>query len=195
MAGMQRGLSVVTMLLVGMAATSPAFTQTLMSPDMPKVTPQQGFTQQDDVRAKDLPASPQKVRITGNRSIYSEEEVERAIAVLRAHCQPLGGMQWEDLTDITARITPEYAPYRQEKGWKTAIHLTAVISQKPRFIPAEEPRMGVFAGRTLYFFIGGASAPGIFVSRQIGKYLCGLPGYESGDIEFLPAPELDFLNR
>lgn len=195
MIAIQGGLKLATTLLVCMVAPLPAVAQSLMPPQMPKVAPQEGFTKQDKPLASAVPASQQKVRIIGNRSIYSEEEVEHAISVLRSHCQPLGGKQWEDLTDITARITPEYAPYRQEKGWKTAIHVTAVISGKPRFIPAEDPRMGLFARQTLYFFIGGASAPGIFVSRQIGKYLCGLPGYESGDIEFLPAPELDFLNR
>ncbi len=193
--GIKGGLKLATTLLVCLSASLPALAQSLLPPSTLKVAPQEGFAKSDKSPPTAVPASQQKIRIIGNRSIYSDEEVERAIAVLRTHCQPLGGEQWEDLTDITARITPEYAPYRQEKGWKTAIHVTAVISGKPRHIPAEDGRMGVFAGRTLYFFIGGASAPGIFVSRQIGKYLCGLPSYESGDIEFLPVQELDFLNR
>lgn len=149
----------------------------------------------DEAEAPLQPPPPPAIRVTGTRSVYSQEEVEQAVAALRAYCQPLGGEQWGDLNDITARITPEYAPYRREKGWITAIHLTANISNKPRHIPGSDPQMGSIAGRTLYFFIGGGREPGVFVSRQTGQFLCGLPAYESGDVEFIPIPELEFLNR
>ncbi len=150
---------------------------------------------QGKTQTPDAAPEPPAFRVTGNQSIYTPEEIEQAIAAFRTYCQPLGGEQWADLRDITARITPEYAPYRREKGWVTAIHLTATVAAKPQVIPASDRQMGPIAGRTLYFFMGGGQSPGVFVSRQVGQFLCGLKGYESGDVEFLEIPELEFLNR
>ncbi|MGQ3674712.1 hypothetical protein ACT6QH_04330 [Xanthobacter sp. TB0139] len=140
-------------------------------------------------------AAPPSIQVVGRKSIYSREEIARAIAAFRAYCQPLGGDAWNELTNITARITPEFAPERQAKGWKTSIHLAVTLPRETNLIPADNRKLGKLGGRTLYFFMGGASGPGVFVNQREARFLCGMDDYQTGATGFIPILELDFLNR
>lgn len=97
---------------------------------------------QSAVPEKKTPVQPPPVRIVGRTSVYSEAEVERAIELFRTYCQPLGGDAWHELTNITARITPEFSPERQAKGWKTVIHLAVTLPRKPNLIPVNNSKLG-----------------------------------------------------
>ncbi len=125
---------------------------------------------------------------------YSEVDVRRAVQEFRAICQPLGGVAWGDLRDIVATVEVEGADYRRAKGWKYHIELTAVIPDSPANIPQYINGLGVLTGHHLYFDLGAGNEPGVFISKRVGKYLCGIHDYDSGIDKFVPMPVLKFLD-
>ncbi|MCB4771113.1 hypothetical protein LGR54_21105 [Ancylobacter sp. Lp-2] len=133
------------------------------------------------------------VRVARNDTPYSQEQILEGVRVFRAACQPLGGSQWDDLQSVEIDAMVEYAPHRLAKGWKYTIFVRAKVPDRPSAIPGARPDIGVIAGQTLHYALGGGRAPGFFSTKRASNYLCGIQGYDTSSDVFVPVPALGVL--
>src|SRR5688500_8965916 len=121
---------------------------------------------------------PVNVSIQGNA--LPREDVLRAVEVFKRNCSPLN-RYWADIEAINVAVREEFAAYRLAKGWKATIHVTIAVPDNPRLIPKADGRIGVIAGHTLHYNLGGGAEPGMFGSKRVSQMLCGMPISDRGD--------------
>lgn len=134
-----------------------------------------------------------EVAIEVNNSPYGDALIREAVDIFRQNCRPLGGMMWDDLDAVHVEVKPEYADHRLAKGWKHTIFIRATVPDAPRVVPATRPDIGVIAGQTLHYAIGGGKKPGYFSTKTSSNYLCGIRDYDTGDDRFVPVEALKIL--
>ena len=148
-------------------------------------------------RVQSAPA-PQAVQAASsvtvdNQTSMSGADIDRAFDIFKRNCSPLD-RYWSDIQTVRITVRTEYgADHRLAKGWKTAIHLAIVVPQNPRLIPAANNRVGVIAGHTLHYHLGGGSEPGMMGTKRVSQFLCGMPIADNGHDTFKAVPELAFL--
>lgn len=126
---------------------------------------------------------------------YTEADAMVAINLLRRNCLPLGNEFWPDVVQITATFEEEQAEQRKALGWVNSLLLQIRYSDEPSSGPGYASGVGVLAGQTLYFQLGGGNRPGFFVSKRSSQYLCGLSFDDNGADLFVDVPDLKFIGR
>ncbi len=139
------------------------------------------------------PAAAVEPVIIRNDTPWSNETVLRAVAMFSVACKPLGGAMWDELESIEVEALPEFAEFRKDRGWKYTIFVRAKVPDSPSLIPASRADIGVIAGHTLHYDIGGGKSPGFFSTKRASNYLCGIKNYDTGDSLFVSVPGLKFL--
>lgn len=140
-------------------------------------------------------ASATEVTFDNKTKVFSEADLARAFDEFRAVCLPLGGAYWSDVESVRVQAFDEYADHRLAKGWKATGHLAITMSENPSRMPAFNDEIGVMAGQTLHYDLGGSKTAGFFASKRVSQLVCGLKVKEDGTDAFMPAPELKFLAR
>lgn len=125
---------------------------------------------------------------------FSRGEVDRAIALFRQACKPLGDERyWSELIDVKVQTGAEYAPHRLERGWVTGLHLMLRVPDRPTRIPTYDDSIGVIAGHTLHYDLGGGMTPGFLSSKRVSQFLCGADVNQEGRDTFTSVPEMRIL--
>ena len=136
-----------------------------------------------------------KTRIRIDVEGYSTEDVLQMIQIFRGNCLPLGGSFWSDVTEVHAELVQETADYRLARDFRTTLNLRLKYADDPVFGPTIGTQVGVMAGHTLSYDLGGGPTPGYFASKKISQYLCGLSFDPNGSSIFVDVPELSVLDR
>jgi hypothetical protein len=141
-----------------------------------------------------IPAYAQVIpEITSNTRLISEADVRKAYSEFMAFCTTLRRASG-DIVRIEARAFDELAPNRQAKGWKASIHLSVTLKKNNlQSLPTYHPATGVVAGHTLHYYLGGGASPGVFASKRVSQFLCGMPVDDSGTDTFASLASLRFL--
>lgn len=125
---------------------------------------------------------------------YSREEVDHAIALFRQSCKPLGDEPyWSELVEIKVDTGVEFAPHRLERGWSTEFHLMLRVPDRPTRIPTFDDSIGIIAGHTLHYDLGGGKTPGFLSSKRVSQFLCGGPVNQDGRNTFTSVPAMSVL--
>jgi hypothetical protein len=132
------------------------------------------------------------VNITIKAEPLKREDVGRAIEIFKRACTPLN-RYWTDIQTIDVEVSPEFADFRLEKGWKANIHVMIRVPDNPRLIPRSDSRIGAIAGHVLHYNLGGGRDPGMFGSKRVSQMLCGMPITDRGADTFKSIPDLGFL--
>lgn len=137
----------------------------------------------------------QEVAIEQKVPGYTEADAMIAINLLRRNCLPLGSEFWPDVAQITATFEQEQTEDRKALGWVNSLLLQIRYSEEPSSGPGYASGVGVLAGQTLFYRLGGGNRPGFFASKRSSQYLCGLSFDDSGADLFVDVPDLKFLDR
>lgn len=87
-----------------------------------------------------------------------------------------------DIEEIKVDISPEFSDERLSHGWSQNVHLALKLANETQILPAFSEEFGIIQGHTLHYDIGSGRMPGIYGSKRVSQWACGIPivdGYDS----------------
>lgn len=126
---------------------------------------------------------------------FDKAKAPAIIEAFKDACRPLGSDYWDDIEEVSLEVKKEVVSDRQSRGWTTSFHLALKYSEHPTHGPAFAPGIGVLAGHTLHYQLGGGKKPGYLAIKRSSQYLCGLPSSENGNDVFKAVPAFMLLDQ
>lgn len=119
-------------------------------------------------------------RIEIQGSEYDADLIAQIVTDFLAECPRLKkGVT--DIRTIKVKTSSEYAEHRLKRGWKTNIHISIALPDKLDALPAFDDRVGVIAGHTLHYDIGGGKTPGFLGQKLVSHFLCDMKLMQGSD--------------
>ncbi|WCJ63098.1 hypothetical protein [Agrobacterium tumefaciens] len=135
------------------------------------------------------------VNIEMKTDAYSEADVKKAMEIFWDNCKPLSTIYFTDIVSVSLTASDEFTQYRMNRGWKHSIHLAIKMSDNPVKMPASDNEIGVMAGHTLHYDLGGGQDSGFFASKRVSQKVCGLKARNDGVDAFRKIRAFDFLKE